>query len=149
MTFMFVCWCDRRFGECDAFERHAVDCKDAPPSMRRRREEGRHAGTASRRSRGLCRLPAFSRHCLLRPIAGVCGSHCYYLGYVVVFNLVNDDLCRNAEFFGKIVYFFAIYHPMRNPISQTVRRRKELRSERAVTFLPFGVASGNQSITIK
>ena len=44
MTLMFVCWCDRHFGERDAFERHVVDCRDAPRTMRGRREEGSEAG---------------------------------------------------------------------------------------------------------
>ena len=52
MTLMFVCWCDKRFGERDAFERHIVDCKDAPPTMRRRREDGREAGLRQFERRG-------------------------------------------------------------------------------------------------
>ena len=52
MVLMFVCWCDRRFGERDAFERHVVGCRDTPPTMRGRREDGSEAGRHSGHCRG-------------------------------------------------------------------------------------------------
>ena len=55
MTFMFVRWCDRRFGERDAFERHVVDCEDTPPTTRVRREDGSEAGTKAVRAAGWSR----------------------------------------------------------------------------------------------
>ena len=64
----------------------------------------------------------------------------------MVFNLVSDDLRGNMEFFGEIVQFFAVYHPVRDPLPQTVRRRKELRCERTVALLPLCVASRYQGV---
>ena len=67
----------------------------------------------------------------------------------MVFNLMHDDLRRNAKSLGEVVHFFAIYHLMRNPLFQAVRRREEFRSERTATLLSIGVTSCYQSIAIK
>ena len=74
MTVTFVCWCDRRFGERDAFERHVINCKDAPPTIRRRREDGSEAGPRSVLATGsgpLCKRPLHPPWWLGRPFTCV------------------------------------------------------------------------------
>ena len=62
---------------------------------------------------------------------------------------MQDDSCRHTVLFGQLIDLFIVHHRVRYFRPQASRRSQELSGKRPVALLAFGVALGDERVSLR